>query len=57
MKQPLASLAGAPALDLDSYVTNKALDGLFKMVANEESRSGTIPPPAAATAAQGLRRK
>ena len=27
---------GADALDLDAYVTNKALDGLFKMVAQEE---------------------
>lgn len=26
------------ALDLDAYVTNKALDGLFKMVAEEEKR-------------------
>ena len=28
--------AGADALDVDAYVTNKALDGLFTMVANEE---------------------
>lgn len=27
---------GADAMDLDAYVTNKALDGLFKMVADEE---------------------
>jgi hypothetical protein len=27
---------GADALDVDAYVTNKALDGLFKMVAAEE---------------------
>ena len=27
---------GSDALDLDAYVTNKALDGLFKMVADEE---------------------
>jgi hypothetical protein len=27
---------GADALDVDAYVTNKALDGLFKMVADEE---------------------
>lgn len=40
---PLASLAGAPALDLDSYVTNKALDGLFKMVANEEKQIRNNP--------------
>jgi hypothetical protein len=24
-------------LDVDAYVTNKALDGLFKMIANEEA--------------------
>jgi len=29
---------GADALDVDAYVTNKALDGLFKMVAEEEKR-------------------
>ena len=27
---------GADALDVDAYVTNHALDGLFKMVADEE---------------------
>jgi hypothetical protein len=27
---------GSDALDVDAYVTNKALDGLFKMVADEE---------------------
>ena len=42
--QSLGGLFGvkAPALleqaDLDSYVTNQALDGLFKMVADEEKR-------------------
>jgi hypothetical protein len=35
---PLASLAGVPSLDLDSYVTNKALDGLFTMVGQEEKK-------------------
>lgn len=40
---PLAALAGVPSLDLDSYVTNKALDGLFKMVAEEEKRIRTNP--------------
>jgi hypothetical protein len=30
------SYLGADALDLDAYVTNQALDGLFKMVSNEE---------------------
>jgi hypothetical protein len=29
---------GADALDVDAYVTNQALDGLFKMVADEEKR-------------------
>jgi hypothetical protein len=28
----------APSLDLDTYVTGKAMDGLFKMVAGEEKR-------------------
>ena len=27
---------GSDAVDLDAYVTNKALDGLFAMVAEEE---------------------
>ena len=27
---------GSDALDVDAYVTNKTLDGLFKMVADEE---------------------
>jgi len=31
------SLLGAESLDVDAYVTNKALDGLFKMVAEEEN--------------------
>lgn len=30
------SYLGADALDVDAYVTNKTLDGLFKMVADEE---------------------
>ena len=30
------SLLGAESMDVDAYVTNKALDGLFKMVADEE---------------------
>ncbi len=32
------SLLGPEAVDVDGYVTNKALDGLFKMVADEEQR-------------------
>ena len=35
---PFASLAGTPSLDLDTYVTNKALDGLFIMVGEEEKK-------------------
>ncbi len=40
---PLAALAGIPSLDLDAYVTNKALDGLFRMVAEEEKKIRTNP--------------
>ena len=40
---PLASLAGTPSLDLDAYVTNKALDGLFKMVGEEEKKIRSNP--------------
>ncbi|MDD2898231.1 MAG: DUF4197 domain-containing protein [Desulfuromonadaceae bacterium] len=40
---PLAALAGVPSVDLDTYVTNKALDGLFKMVAEEEKKIRTNP--------------
>jgi RNA binding exosome subunit len=40
---PLASLAGLPSLDLDAYITNKALDGLFKMVGEEEKKIRTNP--------------
>jgi hypothetical protein len=32
------SLLGADSMDVDAYVTDKALDGLFKMVADEEKR-------------------
>ena len=34
----LGGFLGQDALDLDAYVTNKALDGLFKMVADEEKK-------------------
>lgn len=34
----LGGLIGQDALDLDAYVTTKALDGLFKMVADEEKK-------------------
>jgi hypothetical protein len=40
---PLAALVGTPSLDLDSYVTNKALDGLFTMVGEEEKKIRTNP--------------
>lgn len=32
------SVLGTEAMDVDAYVTNKALDGLFRMVAEEEKR-------------------
>jgi len=35
---PLASMLGVPSLDMDSYVTNKALDGLFFKVGEEEKK-------------------
>lgn len=40
---PLASLVGPPSLDLDTYVTNKALDGLFIKVGEEEKKIRTNP--------------
>jgi RNA binding exosome subunit len=40
---PVAALAGVPSLDLDAYITNKALDGLFKMVGEEEKKIRTNP--------------
>lgn len=39
----LGGLMGSDAMDVDSYVTNKALDGLFKMVAEEEARIRANP--------------
>jgi hypothetical protein len=39
----LSGLMGSDAMDVDSYVTNKALDGLFKMVADEEAKIRTNP--------------
>lgn len=35
---PYAQLMGSQAADLDGYVTDKAMDGLFKMIAEEEKR-------------------
>lgn len=40
---PLASFGVKPSLDLDDYVTNRALDGLFTMVALEEKKIRTNP--------------
>jgi hypothetical protein len=40
---PFMSLASTPSLDLDTYVTNKALDGLFIMVGDEEKKIRTNP--------------
>lgn len=40
---PLSALTTVPPLDLDTYVTNKALDGLFKMIAEEEKKIRTNP--------------
>jgi hypothetical protein len=39
----LGNLMGSDAMDVDSYVTNKALDGLFKMVADEEAKIRANP--------------
>jgi hypothetical protein len=36
-------MMGKQSLDLDDYVTNKALDGLFYMVGEEEKRIRTNP--------------
>ncbi len=33
---PLSSLVNMKSLDIDQYITNKALDGLFKMLTEEE---------------------
>jgi RNA binding exosome subunit len=40
---PMASMLGTPSLDLDSYVTNKALDGLFTVLGQEEKKIRTNP--------------
>jgi hypothetical protein len=37
------ALVGKDSSDIDAYVTNKALDGLFKMVAEEELRIRQTP--------------
>lgn len=40
---PLSSLVGTPSLDLDDFIANKALDGLFLMVGEEEKKIRTNP--------------
>lgn len=40
---PLAAMLGTPSLDLDDYVTNKALDGLFTVLGQEEKKIRTNP--------------
>ena len=39
----LGGLMGSDAMDVDTYVTNKALDGLFRMVAEEEAKIRANP--------------
>lgn len=39
----LGGFMGSDAMDVDAYVTNKALDGLFKMVAEEEAKIRANP--------------
>jgi len=36
-------MMGKQSLDLDDYVTNKSLDGLFKVVGEEEKKIRTNP--------------
>ncbi len=36
-------MGGRQSLDLDDYVTNKSLDGLFRMVGEEEKKIRTNP--------------
>ena len=42
-KLPMASMLGTPSLDLDKYVTDKALDGLFTVLGQEEKKIRTNP--------------
>ncbi|MRR58307.1 MAG: DUF4197 domain-containing protein [Deltaproteobacteria bacterium] len=42
-KLPMASMLGTPSLDLDKYVTDKALDGLFIVLGQEEKKIRTNP--------------
>jgi hypothetical protein len=43
LTKSLGGLMGSDAMDVDTYVTNKALDGLFKMVADEEGKIRANP--------------
>lgn len=43
LTKSLGGLMGSDAMDVDTYVTNKALDGLFKMVADEEAKIRANP--------------
>lgn len=52
--QPLG-LIDTRNLDIDDYVTRKALDGLFSLVAEEEKRIRKDPVAHDRTAAQGIR--
>lgn len=40
---PVSALTGTQSLNLDDYVTNKALDGLFAMIGAEEKKIRTDP--------------
>ncbi|MCU7960841.1 MAG: DUF4197 domain-containing protein [gamma proteobacterium symbiont of Bathyaustriella thionipta] len=40
---PLASMAGSSTLDLDAYVTEEAVNGLFTMIAEEEQNIRANP--------------
>ena len=42
-KIPALSLVKPDSIDLDQYVTQKALDGLFRMIAEEEAKIRTDP--------------
>ncbi len=44
---PLASLFGAKAVDLDAYVCERALDGLFTVIATQEAQLRADPAGAA----------
>ena len=43
LTKSLGGYMGSDAMDVDTYVTNKALDGLFKMVADEEAKIRANP--------------